>query len=133
MGAVSRRIEDLETVTLGLAQKFLAACAEAGHPVILTHTLRTMEEQAKDYAQGRSLPGKVITNAQAGQSPHNYGMAFDFAMAGPVAYPLDAPWEKLGQIGESLGMVWGGRWVHLKDLDHLERSDWKMASKGDTG
>jgi len=35
--------------------------------------LRTWAEQDALYAQGRTAPGKIVTNAKAGQSYHNYG------------------------------------------------------------
>src|SRR6478609_5661733 len=42
--------------------------------------LRTIKEQDDLYAQGRTKPGKVVTNARGGSSFHNYGVAFDFAI-----------------------------------------------------
>lgn len=40
-----------------------------------THTLRTFSEQDALFAQGRTKPGKIVTNAKAGLSYHNYGLA----------------------------------------------------------
>jgi len=34
----------------------------------------------------------------------------------------DTAWLKIGQIGESLGLVWGGRWKQ-KDLGHFQLPD----------
>ena len=42
--------------------------------------LRTIDEQNSLYAQGRSKPGAIITNAKGGSSYHNYGLAIDFAI-----------------------------------------------------
>ena len=44
------------------------------------YTLRTFAEQDVLYAQGRSKPGKVVTNAKGGQSYHNYGLAIDIVL-----------------------------------------------------
>jgi len=45
-----------------------------------SYTTRTFEEQDELYAQGRTKVGKKVTNAKAGQSFHNYGLAFDIVM-----------------------------------------------------
>jgi peptidoglycan L-alanyl-D-glutamate endopeptidase CwlK len=45
----------------------------------ITCTYRSNEEQDSLYKQGRTEKGKIVTNAKAGQSPHNYkpSLAFD--------------------------------------------------------
>ena len=43
-------------------------------------TLRSFKEQEALYAQGRSLPGKIVTQAKAGLSYHNYGIAIDIVL-----------------------------------------------------
>lgn len=45
-----------------------------------SYTFRTHEEQDSLFAQGRTKPGKIVTNAKGGQSIHNYGLAFDIVM-----------------------------------------------------
>ncbi|HUI32006.1 MAG TPA: M15 family metallopeptidase [Dysgonamonadaceae bacterium] len=42
-----------------------------------SHVLRSFFEQDKLYAQGRTAPGTIVTNAQGGESFHNYGLAVD--------------------------------------------------------
>jgi peptidoglycan L-alanyl-D-glutamate endopeptidase CwlK len=44
------------------------------------YTLRTFAEQDGLYAQGRSKPGAIVTNAKGGQSYHNYGLAIDIVL-----------------------------------------------------
>lgn len=39
---------------------------------------RSFEDQADLYAQGRTLPGPIVTRAAAGMSFHNYGLATDW-------------------------------------------------------
>lgn len=132
---MSARLEDLEPVTRAMAEEWLRDCAAEGLAVRITHTLRTLDEQAKLYAQGRTLPGPIVTKAKAGQSAHNFGMAFDFCFAGKAPYPPedDPRWLQAGQIGEALGLSWGGpngkgdRFTF--DRPHFERKDWKVASK----
>ena len=49
------------------------------HPFI-TETLRSFEESDALYQQGRTKPGQIVTNAKAGSSYHNYGLALDFVI-----------------------------------------------------
>lgn len=129
---MSNRIEDLEPVTRALCEQFLAHAEARGHALRITHTLRTMEEQAKLYAQGRTAPGKIVTRAMPGQSAHNYGMAFDVCFKGTTPYPEDALglawWGEIGAVGKKLGLVWGGDFKKLKDRPHFERADWRVAA-----
>lgn len=39
---------------------------------------RSNERQAELYCLGRTLPGRIVTNALPHQSFHNYGLAFDW-------------------------------------------------------
>lgn len=134
---MSAKIEDLEPVTRDLCIKWLSEVERLGYKVRIVHTLRTMEEQAKLYAQGRQLPGPQVTKAKPGQSPHNFGMAFDFCFEGKTlkeCYPVetDPRWKELGQLGESLGLSWGGPNgkgdKFTFDRPHFQRLDWRKAS-----
>jgi len=86
---------------------------------------RTFAEQAVLYSQttDNNPATPVVTNARPGDSFHQYGLAFDVV---PVAYkgmlgwnPAGPLWERIGSIGESLGLTWGGRWG-TKDRPHFE-------------
>lgn len=73
-----------------------------------------MATQAAVYAQGRTTPGPIVSDAPPGSSYHNYQLAFD---AVPTAYkhlpkwnPTGPLWNKIGSIGKSLGLEWGGDW-----------------------
>lgn len=131
---MSARIEDLEPITRAMCEKFMAKAAGIAR-VRVTHTLRTMDEQAHLYAQGRTLPGPIVTKAKPGQSAHNYGMAFDICFVGAVPYPeaTDPRWHALGILGEELGLSWGGpngkgdRFTF--DRPHFERAGWREAAR----
>ena len=52
-----------------------------GNAVVrMSHVLRTWDEQNRLYQKGRTKPGRIVTNAKAGQSWHNYGFAFDIVL-----------------------------------------------------
>lgn len=48
--------------------------------VRFTWVLRTDEQQNELYAKGRTKQGNIVTNAKAGQSYHNYGLAVDICL-----------------------------------------------------
>ncbi|MDA7028670.1 M15 family metallopeptidase, partial [Bacillus sp. CLL-7-23] len=48
--------------------------------VQMTSGYRSFAEQNKLYAKGRTASGKIVTNAKAGQSNHNYGLAVDYVL-----------------------------------------------------
>lgn len=80
--------------------------------------LRTFAQQKKLYNQGRTIPGKKVTNARPGRSYHNYGLAIDLYQITPktTAGKLD---NKVAQIGIKYGFDWGGEWED-KDLPHFQ-------------
>lgn len=138
---MSSRIEDLEPVTRARCEQFLQLAAMAGINLRVTHTLRTLDEQMHLYAKGRAFregvwvviaPGLIVTRARPGDSPHNYGMAFDICFAGADPYPdADDPrWAMLGRFGEECGLNWGGplgqgdkfTW----DRPHFQRNNWRQ-------
>ena len=90
----------------------------------VTQGLRTWAEQAKLYAQGRTAPGKRVTDAEPGESWHNFGLAIDLAPDDPKlpGYQPDwnakhPAWKRLVAVGESLGLRSGKAW---NDLPHFE-------------
>lgn len=86
----------------------------------VTSGLRTLDEQARLYAIGRSAPGAKVTNARPGQSYHNFGLAFDVvAMDGAGAPVWTCDWDRIGRIGKSFGFAWGGDWRY-PDRPHFE-------------
>lgn len=99
-------------------------------PIRVTSGVRTDAQQRELYAQGRTKPGLIVTNAQtSADSPHGHAAACD-------AYPLEAGklvldgadprWAQYGQEAERFGLVWGGRWTALKDSPHVEVMGWRL-------
>lgn len=86
-------------------------------------TLRTFAEQAELYAQGRTKPGKIVTQAKPGYSWHNWGLAFDIVFKNGNSWTWDKPdemWAKLGEMGKKHGFEWGGSWRPFRDLPHFQ-------------
>jgi peptidoglycan L-alanyl-D-glutamate endopeptidase CwlK len=132
---MSRKIEDLDPKMRPLAAEFQKRAWAAGLPVVFTQTRRSLEEQDALYAQGRTVPGKIVTNAPGGSSPHCPGLAFDVAFQAPEKQvtwdePRPGAWDELGAIGTTIGLVWGGGWKHFVDRPHFEFEDWRVAARG---
>jgi peptidoglycan L-alanyl-D-glutamate endopeptidase CwlK len=109
--------------------KILEAMAAIGYPMLVTDTLRTTEEQQALYAQGRTAPGPIVTNADGvlKRSNHQahidgFGHAVDccFLVNGQPSWDARLPWKAYGALAEALGFTWGGHWDRLVDLPHLE-------------
>lgn len=88
---------------------------------------RTWEEQEKIYAQGRTAPGKIVTNAKPGFSNHNYGIAVDMGvfkegkyLDGSKPSEAEAFHRKAAEIGAKYNLEWGGSWKSFKDYPHFE-------------
>lgn len=118
----SRNIKDLLPVVATKASAFIAACHGAGIDVLITSTLRDSEAQAALYAQGRTTPGHVVTNAKAGQSWHNHACAFDFVpiVNGKAMWDDARTFERCGVIAESVGLEWAGRWKNFREAAHCQ-------------
>ena len=106
--------------------------------VLICSGVRTDAQQAALYAQGRTLPGKIVTNApNAAESPHGrryfngeaYGCALDAVRAtehgGALWEDIDSL-RQMAEVSQRLGMTWGGEWKHLKDWDHFELPEWRL-------
>ena len=89
----------------------------------VTQGVRTWSEQAALYAQGRTAPGPVVTNAAPGHSYHNYGLAVDvvpLGVSGPdwnLSHPV---WQRLVDVGTSLGLTSGTQWRTFPDWPHFQ-------------
>lgn len=76
------------------------------------------------YAQGRSIPGPIVTQAKGGESAHNYGCASDWTLWTPEGEPLWLPpeysrWKELGNAAEKVHGDWGGLFAH-PDCPHVQ-------------
>lgn len=116
--------------------------AEAKLPytaIRIVQGLRTFSEQDTLYAQGRTKPGKRVTNAKGGQSFHNYGLAIDFALlydkdknstyetlSWDTLKDMDkdgeSDWMEVVEVFEEAGYTWGGRFTSIKDNPHFEKN-----------
>jgi peptidoglycan L-alanyl-D-glutamate endopeptidase CwlK len=118
----SRKLEDLLPVVQAKVSQFVHACAKEGIDILITSTYRDNESQDALYAQGRTTHGRVVTNAKAGESFHNYRCAADFAPVknGKIDWNDTDLFHRCGLIAESVGLEWAGRWVRFHELAHVQ-------------
>ena len=119
-----------------IAAAWIKACAVEGITVAISETLRTAAEQDALYAQGRTKPGNIVTNAKGSsyKSQHQWGIAFDFYLKMDVdgdgkisddAYnDSKGHFKHAAEIGKKLGLAWGGDWSSIVDKPHLYLPDW---------
>jgi peptidoglycan L-alanyl-D-glutamate endopeptidase CwlK len=118
----SRDLKDLHPIVKKKCEDFIASCKKQGIDVLITSTYRDSESQNALYAQGRTATGNKVTNAKGGQSFHNWKVAFDFVplVNGKAQWADTALFTKCGEIAESVGLEWAGRWKTFKELAHCQ-------------
>lgn len=101
-----------------------------GHDLLLTCVWRSQKEQERLYAQGRTQPGKIVTQIDGvtKKSKHNLfpSQAIDVTvnlnLEGSKKY---VSWDEdyyfpLREICAKFGLGWGGNFKTLRDFPHIE-------------
>lgn len=108
-------------------------CAKQGLLIGIADCFRTVEEQNALYAQGRTTAGSIVTNANGNTytSMHQWGVAFDFIRNDGLGAYNEANnfFEKVGQLGKSISLEWGGDWTSFVDRTHFQLPDWGSTPK----
>ena len=122
---LQKKVEQLKTL-----------CAQNGITIGISECVRTVEEQDALYAKGRTTGGSIVTNCKGSSysSMHQWGVAFDFYLImdvdGDGKTSDDAfndatgLFEKVGKLGQSIGLEWGGSWKSIVDKPHFQLPDW---------
>jgi len=92
-------------------------------PFRVTQGLRTYAEQNALYAEGRTTPGRIVTEAQGGYSMHNFALACDVAPiddGGAIDWNgKDAKWAEILAKAPTCGLAEGALWRSFSDEPHL--------------
>lgn len=141
----SRDLKDLLPDVEQQVRAFISQCETRGIQILVTSTYRDEESQAKLYAQGRTLPGSIVTNAKPGESFHQYCVAFDcvpLVQGKPLWTVYDTndkllpEWEVLKEVAARVGLEWAGSWLHFKEYCHFQNAqgksihEWKGSVNG---
>lgn len=157
--AASRSLDVLLPEVRTRALRFLAAAEAEGIDLVVTATGRDYATQRALYAIGRTVKGEPcscgrkrnpigsclkhpmglrVTNADAGESWHNWLRALDVV---PMRHgkpvwstrgdgidddPTDDAtddlelWQRVGMLGEAAGLEWAGRWKKFPEFPHFQ-------------
>tara|TARA_R110000868_G_scaffold366664_2_gene629568 strand:+ start:48 stop:512 length:465 start_codon:yes stop_codon:yes gene_type:complete len=124
--------EGLHELYLPIYDKLCEILSEDWQPY---YGLRTFENQAALYAQGRTLPGAIVTDAKPGESAHNYGCASDWCLwvGNKPVWPAvgDIFWIEFSRAVVVSGGDWGGHF-YKPDCPHVQLSlkvSWKSVGE----
>ncbi len=129
----SRNLDDLRQDVKFMALAHIDCCKREGVELLIYCTLRSNDEQAQLYAQGRTLAGKIVTNAMPGQSAHNpqkdgKAVGYDcvpLCNGKPVWDGKESVWETVVACGESVGLEASARWKgKLREQAHFQLKGW---------
>jgi len=115
---------ELQQVNPALSVKMnqlIDECKKEGINIRVTADLRSVDEQNNLYNSGRTDDGSIVTNANGEDygSSHQWGTAFDVVISGNDPYNKEKL-ERVGEIGKSLGLEWGGDFKEFPDMPHFE-------------
>ena len=111
-----KQIDELYPPDRELFRQFVAD-AKATLNAVIFEGYRSLPRQKELYAQGRTMPGDIVTNSQPGYSYHQYGLSIDLVFDTNKPWGKDHPWAELGKLGESYGLEWGGSWKYPAPFD----------------
>lgn len=120
---MGRELTELDSKVQLAARAAITECEAHGLHLLISCTYRSGAEQNALYAQGRTRPGRKVTNAKAGQSFHQYRVALDL-------YPLvhgkpdfsgtAKEWKEIAVIFKKHGFEWAGEWKRFRELPHFQ-------------
>ena len=116
----SRDLADLRADVRVNVESLLAMCERQGLHVLITQTVRDNEYQAYLYEQGRTRPGRIITDSKT-TTFHGNGLAVDFCK-NVKGHEYDDPsfFTNVAVIAKAIGFSWGGDWKSFVDNPHLQ-------------
>ncbi len=132
---MSDKLLGVHPVLIAKVQAIIAAMGELGFVMLVTDGVRTVQDQQRLFAQGRTAPGRIVTQAdgvenRSNHQPHADGLghAVDMTFVGPGGHPIWddlSPWNLYGEMCKALGLRWGGDdpafiAAHMIDRPHLE-------------
>jgi peptidoglycan L-alanyl-D-glutamate endopeptidase CwlK len=126
------RLQLVHPVLADKVRQMAATLLQEGIEIRVVQGLRTYQEQAALYAQGRTAPGSIVTNAKPGFSYHNAGLAVDCIPGVRGSNPWQPDWTdrvhgqltpdyaRMVQVGKSLGLVSGADFASITDDPHFQ-------------
>lgn len=119
----SDSISSLDPYVAQQARNFLALTRANNLDVRIISVFRSWDDSDSLYAQGRTAPGPVVSNARGGESYHNWGLAFDAAPFenGVISNDMNK-YRLMGSLGQQAGLEWGGTFKDIVDYPHFQNT-----------
>jgi len=104
------------------ARRCLRRLRDASFDARIISGTRTYAEQDALFKQGRFGDTRdIVTNAEAGHSNHNFGIAWDIGLfEGRTYITRDEPYRTAALAGKSAALEWGGDWKSFPDPPHYQ-------------
>lgn len=130
----SERLEGIDPLVIQCANNISnRAQLELNRDTIIVFGYRSAEQQTALYNQGRTTPGKIVTNAKAGQSAHEYHAAIDIWI---LSKDGSIDWNNKDfakiiseEVHKMDGLTWGGDFHSIHDAPHIELTNWRNLRK----
>ncbi len=116
-----------------VVRRFIHEARYRGMLIAIFEGRRTFERQTELYLKGRDSSGNVIdihqvvTNAPAGFSMHQYGLAVDLVFDGNLIKPgwqwswdNKHPWRTLANLGRGFGLESAYFWKRFPECPHFQ-------------
>ncbi|HBI6051892.1 TPA: N-acetylmuramoyl-L-alanine amidase family protein [Listeria monocytogenes] len=121
-------VAGMNKTTSDKTRNVIKKMAKQGIYLCVAQGYRSKTEQNALYAQGRTKPGSIVTNAKGGQSNHNFGVAVDLCLYSSdgkkvIWESTTSRWKKVVAAMKAEGFKWGGDWKSFKDYPHFELCD----------
>jgi peptidoglycan L-alanyl-D-glutamate endopeptidase CwlK len=120
---MTNSFDDADSHARPLFEQLLLNCAKAGVPCRIVDIIRTEPQQLQKIKDGVSWTKRSM---HLPQPPEGKSKAIDIVPLSilgehkPSWDPGHPDWQKIGPIGETLGLEWGGRWTEHPDPSHFQ-------------
>lgn len=133
IGDVTGPLATVHPTLIKKVQKIIELAAAEGFHLVCTQGTRTFAQQHKLFLQRPK-----VTNADQGQSYHNYGVAADLAfvikaknkkgeMVDTITWD-EKYYKNIGRWANQVGLTWGGNWRFV-DFPHVQLPDMPATAK----
>ncbi len=113
-----RLAQDLKPLVKRQRDLVYQEMAQLGMAMRMNEGYRSATKQNYDYAQGRTRPGPIVTNAKGGDSFHQYGVAIDSVFVKGGYNVPESWWQTYGSVARKYGFEHGDR--GYVDLPHIQ-------------
>lgn len=112
-----KRLNELKPEARKVFVKFLREARRTfpKRTMVVAETYRTQKRQNELYRKGR-----VTTSVRVSQHTKRLAADIYFVRESKILKYEEAPYLKLGELGELFGLIWGGRWKVPFDPGHYE-------------